>query len=205
MIKKWLKNLLLRKNCLRFIYNIYLSILFWLNLIKTIPDNFRCYLYNYIISYIPIHSLRIWTLKNLLHVYVGKGCFVHLGAFFSGKIYIGDDTVIGRNVTIIGEVKIGSHCSISAETYIVAAGHDKDSNSFIGINREIIIDDYVWTGTRSMILMGVHVYTGGVLGAQSVLTKDIPEYTVYAGTPAKKIGSRKSDLSYELRYFPFFN
>lgn len=205
ILKQHIKEVLIRMNCYDLVISQLNEFYYWKKNLKQLPTSFRCYLYNYFISFIPIHWIRIWALRHIVHVRMGKGCFVHLGAFFSGNISIGDDTVIGRKVTILGEVSIGSHCSISAETYIVASGHDKDSDVFAGVDYPIIIDDYVWTGTRSMILMNVHLYTGGVLGAQSVATKDIPAYTVYAGCPAKEIGLRKKGLQYELNYYPFFN
>lgn len=204
-MKAKIKSLLIEINC----YDIAVFILkrcyYWQGMLKQLPYSLRCYLYNYICSYVPCHIFRLFMLEHLVGVKLGRGVFIHLGAFFAGAIAIGDDTVIGRDVHILGNVTIGAHSSISAETYMVASGHDKNDANFKGVNSHIIIDDYVWTGTRAMILMGTHIYTGGVLGAASVLTKDIPPFEVYAGVPAKKIGERTHNLNYELKYFPWFN
>ena len=58
---------------------------------------------------------------------------------------------------------------------------------------DIIIEDDVWIGYRSTILSGVHIGQGAVIAAGSVVTKDVPPYTVVAGVPAKNIKKRFPD------------
>lgn len=179
-------------------------ILFWSVLFRQVPRNFNLYLYNHWVTGIPIYLLRLLWARHILGVTVGKGSFLHMHVRFYGNVVIGEDTVIGRNVVFSGETTIGNHCSITADTCFVAASHDKDSEDFRGTYAPIHIDDYAWIGMRAMLLPGVHVYTGGVLGAQSVAVKDVPAYTVYAGNPARQVGIRRTGMNYELRYFPFF-
>jgi len=52
---------------------------------------------------------------------------------------------------------------------------------------EVVIDDSVWIGANSMILKGVHIGKGAVIAAGSIVTKDVPEFTIYGGNPAKLI------------------
>ena len=55
---------------------------------------------------------------------------------------------------------------------------------------DIIIDDDVWIGYRSIILSGVHIGQGAVIAAGAVVTKDVPPYTIVGGVPAKVIKYR---------------
>jgi maltose O-acetyltransferase len=67
-----------------------------------------------------------------------------------------------------------------------------------------VINDYAWIGARAIIQPGVIIGRGAVLGSGSIATKNIPEFEIYAGTPAKYIGTRSRDLTYKLNYSPFF-
>lgn len=166
---------------------------------------FPWYLHNYIVAYIPWHFLRILSCKHLLGVKIGKNVFIHFGVMFVGDITIGAHCVIGRNCYLGGPIKIGENVSITAGTYMFASTHIKDSPSFEGYYDAIVINDYAWLGARSMVLPGVSIGKGAVLGAQSTLTKNIPDFAVYAGSPAKEVGKRSQALEYELNYFAPFN
>ncbi len=60
-----------------------------------------------------------------------------------------------------------------------------------------MIDDYVWIGIGVIVLQGVHIAKGAVVCAGAVVTKDVGEYEIVAGVPAKKIGERNKDLDYK--------
>lgn len=141
-------------------------------------------------------------------VRIGKGSFVHMGCFFEGnKIQIGQNSVIGRNCYLggsVGKLTIKDNVSITAQTYIFCSSHAKDSPHFESTYSDVTIEDRAWIGARAMILPGVHIGKGAVLGAQSTATKNIPDFSVFAGSPAKNIGTRNRNLSYTLRYHPIF-
>ena len=166
------------------------------------------YLYNNAVTNIPLYSVRHFYLRTLLGIHIGKKSAVHMGCFFTGRTTtIGDYTTVNSNCYLDGRVgiTIGNRVSISPETYIVSLSHDTQHRNFPIVGKEVVIKDYVWIGARAMILPGVTLNEGAVVGAGSVVTKDVPAYTIVAGVPAIKIGERTRDLDYKVSYFPYFN
>lgn len=117
----------------------------------------------------------------------------------NSKLYIGDNTYIGEYQNIRasgGIIKIGNNCSISQHITIIASNHNTAKD--ININQQgwdkkkigVLIEDDVWIGANSVILPGVTIGKGAVIGAGSVVTKNIPEYAIAAGNPAKVIKYR---------------
>lgn len=170
-------------------------------------NNFKYYLYNYIITYVPFYGIRRWYLKHVLHYKLAPKSFVHLGCFFLGKgIEIGEDSVIGANARLIGNIKIGKHCSITQDTFLETSTHEKNSPTFKGCEKPIEVGDYVWIGIRSVILPGVKIGNGAIIGANSTVSKDVEDYAVVAGSPAQKIGEREKEAcQYILDYQPKWN
>ena len=62
---------------------------------------------------------------------------------------------------------------------------------------EVIIGNDVWIGMRVIIMPGIKVGNGVVIGAGAVVTKDVPDYAIVGGIPAKIIGERNHDLKYQ--------
>jgi maltose O-acetyltransferase len=173
--------------------------------------SFSYYLYNNCLSYFPSYHVRILYLRHVIGISIGRDSFIHMGCFFEGNMTsIGNNTVIGRNCYLGGGhaaygsvLTIKDNVSITAQTYIFCTTHLVNSPVFEAFSKSVVIEDYAWVGARAMILPGVRIGTGSVLGAGSTATKDIPDYSVYAGTPARKIGDRTKELSYNLLYFPY--
>lgn len=172
-----------------------------------ISSHLKNYCYNNIVTHIPVYFIRKFYLKRVLGYKIGKNAFIHLGCFIlSRSLEIGEDTVIGRNVKLIGEIKIGKHCSITQESFLQAVTHEKNSPVFKALYQPIVIDDYVWVGIRSVVLPGVVIGKGAIVGANSTVTKNVATLDVVAGSPAKKIGVRSSDAcAYNLNYCPFLH
>lgn len=170
-------------------------------------EAFKYYLYNYIITYIPSFKIRVFYLRKILKYEIGKNTFIHMGCFFCGKdIKMGDHTVIGRNCYLGEPLEIGDNVSMTAQTYVFGATHSKNSPIFECTHSKVKICDYCWIGARTVILLGVTLNKGCITGANSTITKSIPELEIWAGSPAKIISKRDSKaLKYKLNYFPKFS
>lgn len=169
----------------------------------------RLFVANRIVAWIPSHELRLLFYRTVMKAKIGKHTSIHMGAYFTtvGHLTIGDNSVINPSCTLDarGGLTIGSNVSISAQVCILTADHDVQSRNFAGRKAPVIIDDYVFAGTRAMILPGVSLKKGAVVAAGAVATKDVDEYTVVGGVPARAIGKRNSDLDYDCFFRPFFS
>lgn len=159
-------------------------------------------------------SLRS-PLAGKKYIEIGENCLLN-GTFIfeisEGKITIGDRTFIGGGTFIcIDEIKIGSDVMFSWGCTIadnnshshVWSERDNDVKSWkkgvdenkIGAYKDwtnvrkgkVVIKDKAWIGFNSIILKGVTVGEGSIIGAGSVVTKDVPDWTIVAGNPAKII------------------
>ncbi|MFE8117183.1 acyltransferase [Brenneria goodwinii] len=112
-------------------------------------------------------------------------------------IKIGKDTYIGPrcNLGAAAFLEIGERCQIGAGVSFIAENHQFSSDSAIfeqGVSRVgITIENDCWIGNSVIILDGVSVGEGAVIGAGSVVTKDIPSFSVVVGNPARIIKMRK--------------
>ncbi|MEK6481640.1 acyltransferase [Catalinimonas sp. 4WD22] len=114
-----------------------------------------------------------------LNVEIGENSSLNRGA------WIGNDTIIGDNVMMGPEVSIlsGSHNFDNTEIPMTMQGAPP--------RKPVIIGNDVWIGTRTIILPGVKVGNHSVIGAGSIVTKDVPDWAIVGGNPAKIIRFRK--------------
>lgn len=127
--------------------------------------------------------------------------------FLNGrKVFLGDGVILNFGTLLDGrvfEIRIGKDVSIGPEASILTLGHDPQSREFGDKGGKVVIGDRAWIGYRAIILPGVTIGDGAVVGAGSVVTKDIEPFTIVAGNPAKMIGERRKDLDYELNFAPW--
>ena len=160
------------------------------------------------LAYIPSFRIRHWYYRNVMHYALGKYSSVHMGVFFTGQhIEIGDNVVINRRVYMDGRIGIviKNNVSISPEVYIVSMEHDPNDPNFATRGGVVQIDDNVWIGARAMLLPGIHIGEGAVIGACSVVTRDVEPYTIVVGVPARPVGERARKIDYLCKYFPWFD
>lgn len=163
---------------------------------------------NHIVSHIPFNSVRGLFYRYLYRIKMGRGSVIHMGAFVEKPrwISIGDHTLINPNCILDGRSRltIGNNVDIAMQVAIFTLGHDIRANDYAPKGAPVVIEDRVAIFSRATILPGVHIGEGAVIGAGSVVTRDVEAYTVVAGNPARKIGERPCELSYTLdvaRYF----
>lgn len=153
-------------------------------------------------GYIPSHHIRRFFYR-IAGIRIGNGSTIHMSAkfYYTGNIVIGEDSIIGEGVVLDGRDKlvIGNHVDIASEVMIYNAEHDIHSADFKAKTEPVYVEDYVFVGPRAIILPGVRVKKGAIVAAGAVVTKDVEEYSIVGGVPAKVIGERRAkDLSYKL-------
>ena len=157
------------------------------------------YCVNDILPHIPFWCVRRCFLC-LLGAHIGKGSFVMKKNYIMNcsRLKMGTYSHINRGCTIDarGNITIGNNVSVSHGAYIMSGSHDHQSKDFIGKFLPITIDDYAWIGVGAVILQDVHIGKGAVVCAGAVVTKDVGDYEIVGGVPAKKIGERTHDLDY---------
>jgi acetyltransferase-like isoleucine patch superfamily enzyme len=124
-------------------------------------------------------------------------CVIHA---FSGKIYVGQYTFIGPHCVLYGHgnIFIGQNCLIATHTRIISSNHTiAPKHTLIrmmpDVKKKIIIEDDVWMGAGVTILAGIRVGKGAIIGAGSVVTKDVPPYSISVGNPAKVVRYRNEE------------
>lgn len=149
------------------------------------------------LSYIRRLSLKIMfdTGKKLS---VGRGFYFTAPHFNNGTLKIGDKVFIHKGVEIdySGSVEIESHVWISQNViiethdHIIKGSELKENQHNIRFSPLIIKKD-AWIGANAIILEKVSaIGRGAIVGAGSVVTRDVPDYAIVAGNPARMIGSR---------------
>lgn len=143
------------------------------------------------------------------HITIGKNTYIDSGVqltaidsyhdqVFTPEIIIGDDCWIGEDshITAISMIKFGNGVRLGKKILISDNAHGVSDRSNLDIapnmrplssKGPVIIDDNVWIGEKSSIMPGVHIGKGAIIAANSVVTHDVPAYTLVAGVPAKVI------------------
>ena len=115
-------------------------------------------------------------------VSIGKGCLInHNNVIQAGKVS--------------GHIKIGDYVHTGPNVMMFAFNHGTERNGMPSIKQDywdgdVIIEDDVWIGAGTVITAGVRIETGAVIGANSVVTGDVPPYAVCGGVPARFIKGR---------------
>lgn len=173
------------------------------------------FLYSFILEYVIngiCPHIPFWTLRRPLlrlgKMKIGKGSFIMRKCYCmnANLLTIGKYSHINRGCLIDarGRITIGDNVSISHNVNVVTGSHDAQSPNFIGIFKPIVIKDYAWLGVGCTVLQGVTIGRGAVVAAGAVVTKDVGDYEIVGGIPARKIGVRNRDLDYHCHGWLWF-
>lgn len=150
-------------------------------------------------------------IKGMKHITIGdhtniaKGVQLtawdnYMGQHYSPEIHIGNGCSIGEDnhITAIDSIFIGNHVLMGKKVLITDNAHGISSRDMVEIPPKerllyskgpVIIEDNVWIGEKASILPGVHIGRGCIIGANAVVTSNIPPYCIVAGNPARIIKS----------------
>lgn len=113
-------------------------------------------------------------------------CFIN-----PDHITIGDGTQIGQNsfLSAGGRIQVGRWCQIANNVIIVTGNHNLNGELYFDnvSHRDIRIGDNVWIASGAILLGGITVGSHAVIGAGAVVTRDVPEYGVAVGVPARVV------------------
>lgn len=128
--------------------------------------------------------------------------------YYIEKLELGRYVYLGENgyYNAAGGISIGNGTCIAANVSILSENHNYDSLDLKyipfdsrKIHKPVIIEENVWIGHGTTIIPGVKIGEGAVVAAGSVVTKDVPNYTVVGGNPAKTIKKRNIDVYNNLK------
>jgi len=134
------------------------------------------------------------TKSNILYKNISLGDDVYLGpgatlSASDSKIVIGNKVMFGPNVTIMS----GDHNVTEIGEYMYDVEYKLPEN-----DQPVFIENDVWIGTGAVILKGVTIGKGSIIAAGSLVNKDVEEYTIVAGIPAKFIKYRFEEDDLEI-------
>jgi acetyltransferase-like isoleucine patch superfamily enzyme len=135
-------------------------------------------------SIYPIRG-EILTFRHGGKIIIGDYCYIgeQTRIWSAISINIGNRVLLAHNVNIFDNLTHPINPRIRHEQYkaIITTGHPKKIDLS---ERPVVIEDDVWIGCLSIVLPGVTIGRSAIVGAGSVVTKDVPPYTIVAGNPA---------------------
>jgi maltose O-acetyltransferase len=164
-----------------------------INRLKTILLELCIYLLKFV-ALIPSHTIRkIFYILSGIKIPLDSNIYMGANFFNPSGITIGHDSLIGSNCFLDGRapLTIGDHTSLASEVMIYNDEHNINSPNYENSFAPVTIKDYVFIGPRAIILPGVTIGRGAVIAAGAVVTKDVPDFEIWGGIPAKKISDRQ--------------
>lgn len=149
---------------------------------------------NTLICNLPSKNIRIWWLKLLGlkingHIMIMEGFHIRTPK----GITIEDGVSIGPKVLLDGRkgLTIGKSAVIAYEAIIWTLNHDYNDLNFCGKGAPVEIGEYAWICSRSIVLPGIKIGKGAIVASGAIVTKNVPDYAIVAGVPAKIVGQRE--------------
>ncbi|HPM83405.1 MAG TPA: hypothetical protein PLF81_22030 [Candidatus Anammoximicrobium sp.] len=109
------------------------------------------------------------------------------------NLAVGDEASLAHHVDCycVDKLQIGAHATVSQEAFLCTASHDITDPHMRLITSPIVIEDQAWVCARAYVAPGVRIGIGAVAGACAVVTRDVADWTVVAGNPARVVKSRE--------------
>lgn len=152
----------------------------------------------------PSEIERRTELLRQIFAEVGEGCYIEppLRANWGSHTHLGNHVYANFNLTLVDDthVYIGDHVMIGPNVTITAAGHPVDPDlrrETVQFNFPVRIEENAWIGAGAILLPGVTIGKNSIIGAGSVVTKDIPADVVAMGVPCRvvrEIGPRDKEF-----------
>lgn len=142
----------------------------------------------------PTFKLRIVWLKLFgAKLRWNHKIYASVTVFAPWNLSITTGSVIGPRAEIYNKAKVslGTGVVISQDAFICTASHDVSSPVLALVAKPITLEDNVWVGARAIVLPGVVLRRASVVGAGAVVAKDVEEWTVVVGNPARAAGKRQ--------------
>ena len=160
---------------------------FYLIFLRNTPEDWRPYAF-----FFP------WLRKVIVSSYLsscGKNLRVKSGAEISPRAKVGDNSELGTRCLIQSDVEIGSNVIMGPDVKIYCRNHNYDRTDIPiqlqgKTTKPTIIGNDVWIGANVLITAGVKVGDHAIIAGGAVVTKDVPDYAIVGGNPAKVIRMR---------------
>ena len=141
----------------------------------------------------PLHGYRSFVLR-VFGAKVGKGVHVYpkVTIWAPWNLILGDECGVANGVDLYsqGIITLGYRSIISQRVFLCAGTHDYAKKGHPLITAPITIGDHAWVAAEAFVHPGIIIGEGVVIGARSVVTKNMPSWTVCAGHPCKPIKPR---------------
>jgi len=141
----------------------------------------------------PFHAWRSFLLR-CFGAKTGKGVHVYPGVkiWAPWNLDLGDECGIGSGVTLYSQAKIiiGKRSVVSQGVNLCTGTHDYTQPGFPLVAKPITIGDHVWVAMEAFVHPGVTIANGCIIGARSVVIKDMPEWMICSGYPCKPLKPR---------------
>lgn len=143
----------------------------------------------------PMHAWRCFLLRSFGAV-IGQDVHIYpsVRIWAPWQLTLGNRVGVANGATLynMAHLTVGNDCVISQGAHLCGGSHDVDSPNFQLVARPIILGDQVWICADAFVALGVRIAPGCVVGARSLVLKDINEpWTVWAGHPAERKRQRR--------------
>jgi len=143
----------------------------------------------------PLNRWRLFVLRRFGTKIHGRP-FVHQRARIQipWNLTLHNRATLGdrANVYSLAPVEIAAHATIAQEAYLCTGTHDFERSTLNLLVGEIEIGEYAFVGARAFVMPGVKIGDRAVIGACSVVTRDVDDGAIVAGNPARKLGQRSA-------------